>query len=895
MATAKHNESLLGGSPLAEEAARLLAPLYLLRRRLITRVVLSELTNIFLIALSMVLVTMFLDAAFRWRAPLPRWVGSVFVFIAVLASVGRTAVRRSWSFSLIGLCERLEELFPALYGKLRGAVSIALTPFGDPLAGSPQLQAKLLRGATHSLAQIDLANTLAGAAPRLRIRAVVLCFLVLAIWAIAAPEMAWQAARRLAAPWRLDPWPRLVVLELNAPAKVARGGDALIVVQSETAQLPSKTTLHIADDEGRVISQQMQRQEQRFVFTIAKMKSPLWLRAVGGDDDQMRWRRLEVVEPITLTATRLEAFPPAYAKLAPFRVGREMSVLEGTRLLMEFRASRPMKEATPVWIGRTLARLKIDSSGRIAKGEVTIIGSAGSSASNLRIDVLDREDAMAPVAWNGSIKVLRDLPPTIQWVTPRSATKIQPQSRFLLEATITDDIRLESLELRRRVVKIGGGGNPLEWQSVMAPPMESEAKEIPFSHQVDLGELHLTPGDAVEWILIAIDAKGQVKESEIFRCSVVDADELRKEVDRRLEQILTQLMDAARRQGEIASGLAKSERAEESRAARIATARAAQFDQRSLLEGFSSQRGGVLDAWKQFALEQDSHQFASGADQEQLEFVTNELTSITEQDLPAVLQELDRIQSADESLDIAQIDLSSAANLAQKASDRLSMVVDRLTHWRRWSRTSQTVEELLSAEQRLQEQTREVARKLTGRLPEELEGEESRLLNDLAARQLALARQLTELPTPPGALETPWRGAREAAGAQMSQAARDLRLNQLHQADVHQTQAIEAIRKLSQEASLGAEPEAERTDAAREPNAAAQGPRSGPTEAQLKEAIERQVVLQEKTRKALAALDKPGADKQALQAELTELAKAQAELASQVDSWQAKSEETPHE
>lgn len=896
MATVQPNRDILGGATLAEEAARLLEPLRALKRRLAAKLLLGEVANLLFTLLAGALLAMTLDATLRWRTPWPRWSASILVLAAVLVILGRALLRRSWSFGLESLSAHLENLFPTLRGKLYGAVTVAASPRNDLLLGSPSLQARLIKRASQSLSQIDLAAAVVSRSSRIQLILLSFCSLTLAIWTIAAPPTVWQAARRFMAPWRIDAWPRLVILELSAPAKVARGADVSVFVEAKKGPLPATATLHIVSENGDVIAQPMRRQTQRFAFSISKVKGPLWIRAAGGDDDQMRWRRVDVVEPVSLSATKLEAIPPAYMQAPSFPVGAEMTLLEGTRLLMEFRASRPIDEAMPVFLGKAKPRLKVDASGRIAKGEINLSAASSAGSERLQIDIRDRDDAVVPAAWIGSIKVLPDSPPTILWESPRPMTKVQPQSRLTLNATAKDDVRLASLLLRRRIVKLGGETTPWQVEATLAIP--DGAKESAFLQEADLAAMQVAPGEAVEWTLVATDAKGQVKESEALRCVVVAAEDLRKEVEQRLDRFLEQLHEILRRQRDITAELEIAEATKADSAHRIAAARAAQFEQQSLGGEFSGKSSAILETWIRLVEEQQLHQFLSETDQSTVNQITQDLTSIAEQNLPAVQRELERVQSLHAEGQAAQASLTKATELASGAAERIAEVANRLSHWQRWSRTAQTVGELLNAEQELQSLTREAAPKLFGRLPEELDDEEAKLLRELAEKQSRLREQLAELPPPGQDLQADpeaWRSLRDLADSQMSQAARDIALNQLNQADSHQSQALEAIKKLADERASHGPGRNERQDSTSDTNQGPQPPRTGPTEAQLKEVIDRQTALHEKTRKALSALKQPRANKTALEAELAELAKAQSELAAQVETWRKANEERPHE
>ncbi len=899
MAIAESNETIRREESRPSNAEALLAPIRALRRRLVLRAIASALTSILLIALFSALVAMTLDAFWHWRTLAPRWVSSIAVLGATLLGVVVIVVRRSWSFSLIGLAKRLEEIFPSSGQELCGAVSIALADANDPLAGSNRLRARLMRRAMILLTEIDLNRAVATSALRLRMVLLICYALLITIWSTAAPQMIWQAARRLAAPWRLDAWPRQVVLELDAPEKIARGSDAVLFVRSKTSFIPASATIYFAGDDGTTWSQPMRLEEKRFTISIPKLKESAWLRVTGGDDDQMRWQRLEVVEPISLSVTKLLAVPPEYTKLPPVKVSGEMVVLEGTKLQVEFRASRPIRQAAPKIGGRDtplLPALKIDMRGKRASGEWTLDASLTTSVAKLRVDVRDTEGTLVSGAWNGTLKILRDTPPVIEWREPKGLVKVQPQSRLSLAARVTDDVRLTSIELRRRVLRAMGEptDSKAAWQVYSTISMTEELKEYGFEEACELAEFQFQLGDTLEWLLVAIDAKGQAKESEIVRCSVVGVAEIRKEIDGRLERFLAQLTDAARKQREVANSLQDALKlttedlpsSDRLKSKMMATARAAQFDEQAIAELLSNPASGLIELWRRLVEEQTAQRLLSDEDTALLNGVSNELESISQQDVPAVLRELDRLQESSASGE-AELRFDTAAKDAEIASDHFDAVVNRLAHWRRWVQAAQTIGELLDAQQKLLEETRGAAPGLLGRLLDELSDEERRKLDRLAARQSKLSQQLAGLPPPPESHGDRWRDAKSLADDEMRQAVRDLTLNQLSQADSHQDLALNAMRELSKVGATGGSDGAQLENSQKEADGATERKRTGPTEAQLKDVIVKQSELRERTKVALESLSKPGANKSAVETELARLAVAQAELAKQVEAWQS--------
>lgn len=888
MSVASSQDVERSAGSLGDAAHRLLAPLNQLKRRLISQLLLSEAARFTLRVTLVALLVMVVDATLRWRLLAPRWIGTSAVALAFGGGLALLIYRRSWRFPLSALAARLEDLFPDLRGKIGCAIALAEASEGDGLAGSPSLRHTLIVRASSALAKVNLSQLPSAGDLRLQLIAGVCCCIAIAAWSIAAPQTVWRSARRLAAPWRVDAWPRQVVLEIDAPQKIARGGNAEIAVRTKTPHLPATTTLFwIADGADQVLSQPMRLAEGRFVASIPKMTDSIWIRAEGGDDDQMPWHRIKVVEPISLVASRLEAFPPPYTRAPSFRVTSDAILLEGTRLEVEFRASRPLREAKASLSTKRPAALALDSSGRRATGELTV-EPTDQAVQTLRINVRDREGAIVNNAYRGTVKVTRDRPPQIEWRQSGIGSKVQPSTRLPLSARVVDDIRVTSAALRRRVHRSAAEAPNAEtsWLEHASIPISEDVREMDFSDEIDLASLALSPGDSVEWIISAVDAKGQSTDSEIWRCTVVDRDDLRKEEDRRFERILEQLADGARRQSEIARSLQDASQSPEPRdAARIAMLRAARFDEQSLLELFAANPGGIVESWSRWIAQRQSHQLQSEADQQRFEPITNELSAIAYEQLPQILHQLDRALSQS-SADERQSDTAMVAENSERLHRRLQEIVNQLTHWRRQSLASETVTELLTAQEELLEQTRQASPDLLGRQNAELSDDESSRLRELSTAQASLAQRLSTLAAPLDS-NASWSDQRAAVDEEMRRAASDLSQNQLHQAAKRQDRALQGMRQLTRgEASSQEEPNAANPNAA---TAGAPPPEpiaAGPTAAQVREVLARQIELREQTALALDALARPGADPRQIRKELDRLATEQNKLAKQVESWQ---------
>ena len=109
--------------------------------------------------------------------------------------------------------------------------------------------------------------------------------------------------------------------------------------------------------EGEVIAETLRRTTLRdgdgvasevCVASLVAMKGPMSFRAVGGDDHEMLWHRLEVVPPPLVESLELTLAPPAYSgrplETLPAGVGHVRGLV-GTQVHLKATTNKPLQSA----------------------------------------------------------------------------------------------------------------------------------------------------------------------------------------------------------------------------------------------------------------------------------------------------------------------------------------------------------------------------------------------------------------------------------------------------------------------------------------------------------------------------------------------------------------------
>ncbi|MFK7736375.1 MAG: hypothetical protein AB8B50_10120 [Pirellulaceae bacterium] len=166
-----------------------------------------------------------------------------------------------------------------------------------------------------------------------------------------APRRSALGVARLAMPWSAMEWPREDKLQfLDLPTAVAFGSDLQLEVVD--AQSPKPASIEVLTRELRGESGVRWSSERRYlasgmgrvaVATIPSVERTLEVRAVGGDDQKMEWRRIEVVRPPDIMDHQFSIQPPNYTGSSKIETDAyRIAVLAGSQVTLEGTFSAPV-------------------------------------------------------------------------------------------------------------------------------------------------------------------------------------------------------------------------------------------------------------------------------------------------------------------------------------------------------------------------------------------------------------------------------------------------------------------------------------------------------------------------------------------------------------------------
>jgi hypothetical protein len=503
------------------------------------------------------------DYILRYRDP-----GLRIMETATFALAGMWAVYRWWykpgrqRLDSLTVARRIESHFPQLNDSLASATEFLRQSEDDPTAGSAQLRRLVVAEAQTTVEGLPLdeiidRRPLRRAAMWFTIASLALLFCLL--WN--APAVG-TALARLAAPMGSTQWPRQNHLAFRDPPTRLAAGQTFEAELIDTAgELPDDVRIEYRMAHGNRrenSSEPMKRAGDVMVARRENVRQSFAFRAVGGDDDMMRWHWVEVVEAPQLKTLTITTHPPAYTGLPDTDSDRHLDVLAGTSIELSGTATKAL----------SAARVLIEGEPPI---EATISADVdGNAARAIRIDPqkwiatksgqysveLAGDDGLAGAAGRWNLRVEPDSPPSVSWQRPDGDLYVTNVAAVPIELIVKDNLAIRSVELtyersdwsesereRRRPaarIELFRGADTVLPRPATTNGRRGDSRVIEYTW--DLAPLELPVGAEIAIAAEAADFRpGTGRTASPRRITIITADELNARLADRQTQIVRQL------------------------------------------------------------------------------------------------------------------------------------------------------------------------------------------------------------------------------------------------------------------------------------------------------------------------------------------------------------------
>ncbi len=324
---------------------------------------------------------------------------------------------------------RVEACFPAVKDRLASAVEFLAQPEDDAMAGSAAMRCAAISQAAAASADLDFGLVL-DRRPALRSAMAALVVVVFAACLTASHAAATRTAlTRLAFPLGTADWPQRTHLGLRQPAEpvaIVRGQPLEVkVIDTGDAPLPADCRIHyrLTDALGRmrVETEPMQLVGEVMLARRENVTAPLEFCFTGGDDRNMNWIEVRVIDPPVVRDLMLTVSPPEYTNWPEEQREATLTrpLLAGSRVQIAGKATKRLKPASILRFddGRELP-LEIDDDGQSFH-----VGKSSSGATSYAPLIVEKSigytlrlidgDGVEGGGENWQFRVLADAPPSV--------------------------------------------------------------------------------------------------------------------------------------------------------------------------------------------------------------------------------------------------------------------------------------------------------------------------------------------------------------------------------------------------------------------------------------------------------------------------------------------------
>ncbi len=692
--------------------------------------------------------------------------------------------------SNIDLALRIEQRYPGFKDSLASTVQF-LHAERDARLGSPAMQQRVIDGTLKELSSVDLSDIVdTREVVRIATAALCVCVVVAAIVGLNQLESA-TALNRLIFPFSDSPWPRSTVLRLvgadlmpveidaDEPLCIARGDTLELFVENTNGKLPRDVAMEYRGENGKVTRESLQKttlvddqgQSRELAGVSRVIDSALEFRAVGGDDDEMPWFKVEAIPPPEIAEMKVKLDPPAYSKrprkILADGVGH-IRGLVGTKVRIDAKVNKPLKSATLRLKDKPPVSLKVTGEGLAVTAEFEI---AEPGVSSYWFAFTDQQGFQNSVAPRFEIRGIADRVPTVYFEQPSSDLQVTADANVPLRVVASDDLGIKSLQVRFRLaegptsadnamVLFDGSGRPLEltrdyvWQ--LSQLNLYQGMRIVF-HAEAADDCDLVPdhvGRSISRTLIVVSVEEKIDELAGRQAELLDELDTIARTQTRSNEHVNDLLLQLKNVGAL-------------RPEDIDMLKRIELDQRQIAtrmtnpaDGFEARVNQLLKEFQQNGTQEDpAIRDLQNAAIRRLQSLADEAAFLRKNVIPAIERELTRArksvdgsdgpqrkdpkaQSSQDSPPQLDVPLSKTDEHQKALLDSLDGMRNSMSKWRKHRNLTSDLKDVVAGQESVNQQTAEIGRETISRPLNRLKPQQQAELAKLRERQRKQAEEL---------------------------------------------------------------------------------------------------------------------------------------------------------
>jgi hypothetical protein len=749
--------------------------------------------------------------------------------------------------SIIQVAQQMERRYPELLSDLSSAAAFLKGPT-DEIGVSTALRRAAIEQAQRETGIRSFDHVVDRRPTLWVLLAMQTLIVVVLVLFYLAPETSLTGLRRLAMPFAESPWPpRHELVIVGAPLAIPAGGDFSFSVSNRDGRLPRDLVVQYwfaGRPEGDVDEYMLKpnSDEDRVAHELSGVTVEFKYRVLGGDDRDMAWRFVRVIEPAELISLQSTILPPAYAPWPPRSSSGDVSALVGSKIEIAGTATKPLAAATiHVGSGDRVEQFSanIDASGyKFTLSADQIRSWVVAESGEYWITLRDVEAGVSHESRRWSVEAVVDQPPTLQVHQPVTISLATPFGILPVRIEATDDVAISKVELvaahpapgrasiRQRLYQ---RATDLKKQRPTTITRDGVARDvITVDQRCDVATLGgETAGQTLKLRFIATDVMQQVAQSDLLEVSIISPDDLVDQIAERQSQLIKRLQEAFAKQEEVLSATRDLRiQASDGVEMDLAALRAIDFRQRQVQQLLADEGDGVLYQLEQLVEELLRNRLDESDLCGNLRAASGSLALLNVGELASAGN---LVSAALRTAESENPDAAKTSDLLTRASDAQEQVVaslnDILDKMVEWDRYNTILRQWTSLIAELEDGAAGVAEHLAtaGKTPVQLESQQVDSLRRLSRSQWSIANRLAGLlieadaaatqlrsidPRVARALRVVTQGAEDGRLTEtMDSTAHDIHYNRVGLALAQQNRAIRLMRQLARALRLDSDPQ----------------------------------------------------------------------------------------
>jgi hypothetical protein len=664
--------------------------------------------------------------------------------------------------------QRIERWFPQLRDRLSSSIAFLSEPEDDVRAGSVDLRRAVVNETTSKLEQFDIQQAIEPRATYHAVATATVVFAFAVTLTMMAPESALLAARRLVMPWRSETWPLWNDLVLkNPPQRIAKGENFEVELYDKNGRLPENAQIqywHEGDHINEIQTELMKTLGDTMLARRENVTRPFRFRAIGGDDHDMAWIPLEVVDPPQIDSLEVKLHPPAYTGWSTEEAPRNFRALEGTQVTIAATASKPLRDASisvetsvkqqiPLTIG--LNKHAIELSDTVNTWRISASGS-------WRLLMTDETGVQGGRDTKFEFQAIPDRPPSVSLEGDNAVTYVTPRARVKLRGWVKDDlavhrIRLNYLSSARSDANhqtldifVGPDASPRTQSRLSGGNNDQQI----IDYDWDLAKLaELTPGVQLTYFITATDYKPQDENSDARRLVLITDGEFEDRISGWQSDILTRLAEALDKQrgarAQISSLQIQMEETGALAPSDLDHLQSAELNQRQIQNMLSEGSDAVTSQVAELLSAIEDNRLDSPEVARRMNQLLSELQRIGKQHLPMLqsdlIEALKEAQAGPSRSNATTDKLHTAGEHQDAIIAAMEGMLGELSQWDNYRRVARDMHRLRRDQDDIASRTEAMRLQTLGKDENELTTQERAGLKRLSHEQAELARHFEQL------------------------------------------------------------------------------------------------------------------------------------------------------